>query len=323
MSPQQGGVSLSEILAHTKQRIRQAHTAQVSEWYRITAKAEAGDRSKAKVYIYDAIGGWFGVAASQFVRDLNALDVAEIELHVNSPGGSAFDGLAIMNALKQHNATVTTFVDGLAASAASLVALGGDRIVMTTGSQMMIHDASTLAYGNAKEMRTAADTLDQVSAGMADVYAKRAGGTSDEWRAVMKAETWYGAAEAVTAGLADAVDEDTPAVNAAFDLTIFAHAGRDAAPAPTFPGRQTTTLTSVAAGGLAPAATAQDSDEAAADLLFAQMHGISTATFEDDPELQVWLAALADDSPGTTPTTDNLDADTRAFSSALGLNLES
>ena len=213
-------------------------TQKPSGRYEVTLAAAASGGSKAQIHIFGFIGDWWEeLDAGTLARQIKALDVGEIELHINSPGGDMFDGLAIMNALRQHDATVTTYVDGLAASAASLVALGGDRIVMTTGSQMMVHEASTFAYGNAEAMRAIIARLDKASDGMADVYARRAGGTSAEWREVMRAETWYSAAEAVDAGLADAVDDDKPAVEAAFDLSIYAHAGRDQAPPPAFPGR--------------------------------------------------------------------------------------
>lgn len=225
-----------EILARSEQRARQLHAAQVSDWYRITAKATNG-RSSAKVYIYDAIGGWFGVAASDFIREINDLDVDEIELHLNSPGGSAFDGVAIYNALRQHDADITVIVDGLAASAASAIAMAGDTIVMGSGSMMMIHDGDTIAWGNADDLREVADILDKLSDSYAGIYAKKAGGSPADWRTVMKAETWYTAQEAVDAGLADQVDDDATDddATASFDLSIFAHAGRTQAPPPRAP----------------------------------------------------------------------------------------
>jgi ATP-dependent protease ClpP protease subunit len=203
-------------------------------WYSFQASADQS--RKAKVMIYDAIGGWFGVQTSQFVKELNALDVDEIELHLNSPGGAAFDGIAIHNALRQHQAKVTVIVDGLAASAASIVAMGGDEVVMARGSQLMIHDATAIAWGNAATQRKTAAVLDKLSDGMAEVYAAKAGGEATEWRAAMLAETWYNADEAVTAGLADRTDSEAEAdaeAVARFDLSAFAYAGRGSAPAPT------------------------------------------------------------------------------------------
>lgn len=216
-----------------ERRAQRAHQAQVSDWYRISAKAES---SAAKVYIYDAIGGWFGIDAAQLVRDIAALDVDEIELHLNSPGGSVFDGMAIYNALRQHRATVSAVVDGLAASMASIIALAGDTVTMSRGSFLMIHDASGICLGNAGDMTEMAAILDKLSGSMAAIYAQKTGKTVDEMRDVMRAETWYTAAEAVTAGLADSVDgEADKEATARFDLSIFAHVpasftGQTAAP---------------------------------------------------------------------------------------------
>ncbi len=202
-----------------------------TEWYTIT---NAGGSKQASVYIYDAIGGWFGIAASDFVAAINALTVDTIDLHLNSPGGQVFDGLAIYNSLRQHKAAVNVTVDGLAASAASIVAMAGDTVTMARGSQMMIHDAQGVAIGPAADMRDMADILDKISGSLAEIYQARAGDTADVWRTRMKAETWYTAAEAVDAGLADHVDAAAePQPTNTFDLSMFAYAGRDTAPAPT------------------------------------------------------------------------------------------
>lgn len=205
-------------------------------WYRIEAKAAGPDApTRAKVLIYDAIGGWFGVDTPRFVAKLVALDVDEIELHLNSPGGDAWDGIAIMNALRQHRATVQVVVDGMAASAASVIAMAGDEIVMARGSQMMVHDARGICVGWARDMTKTAELLDKLSNNYAGIYAARAGGTRDEWRAIMLEETWYDADEAVAAGLADRTDEDSEAdaqAMAAFDLSAFTYRGRADAPGP-------------------------------------------------------------------------------------------
>ncbi|MFE2911253.1 head maturation protease, ClpP-related [Kitasatospora indigofera] len=204
-----------------------------NDWYRITNSIGGGP---AQIHVYDEIGYW-GITASDFVRELSSLNASAIDLHINSPGGEIFDGIAIMNALRSHPATVTTYVDGIAASIASVIAMAGDRIVMAPHSQLMIHDGSGLCIGNAADMRETADLLDRQSDNIAAVYAERAGGDVTEWRARMTAETWYTAAEAVAAGLADEIassqssaDDNSP--KNSWDLSIFAYAGRDAAPAP-------------------------------------------------------------------------------------------
>lgn len=191
-----------------------ARTAEVTDapWYRVGPTMEVvgtqtddepATASRADVYVYDFIGGWRGSTSENFVRDVAGLDVDELHVHLNSPGGDAFEGITIANVLRQHRAHVTVWVDGLAASAASVIAMAGDEVVMGIGSQLMIHDASTYAWGDAVDLRKAADSVDSLSQGVAAAYAAKAGGTAEEWRAVMVAETWYDATSAVTAGLAD------------------------------------------------------------------------------------------------------------------------
>ena len=209
--------------------------------YEVAVTAKADGSAKARVQIYGVIGDWWdGLDAATLADRINALDAGEIEVHLNSPGGIAFDGIAIYNALRQHDADVHVVVDGLAASAASIIAMAGDTITMAVGSQLMVHDASGLCYGQAADMAKTAEILDKISDSIADTYAQHAGGTRDEWRQTMLAETWYTADEAVTAGLADAVDKATEdsegkAATSAFDLSIFAYAGREKAPAPHMP----------------------------------------------------------------------------------------
>ena len=212
-----------------------AQPTPVVSWYAITAEvASEGAPTRAKINIYDAIGGWWGTNASDFVAELDGLDVDELEVHVNSPGGAVWDGIAIMNSLKKHRARVTVIVDGLAASAASIVAMAGDEVVMAEGSQMMVHQASGGAWGNAETMRDMVGILDKIDVSMAAIYARRAGGTRASWLDVMRAETWYTAEEAVEAGLADRAEVVPDAVDAeaAFDLSIFTYAGRSHAPTP-------------------------------------------------------------------------------------------
>lgn len=174
-------------------------------WYSIRNVSD----TSAEVHIYDEIG-YFGVTASDFIRDLSAIKAQNITLRINSPGGDVFDGVAIFNALRRHSATVTAYVDGIAASAASFIAMAADRVVMSPHSQMMIHEASGLVIGNADDMRQMSDILDKSSDNIAAIYAEKAGGTVEEWRARMKAETWMSDREAVDLGLADAIDGEEP-----------------------------------------------------------------------------------------------------------------
>lgn len=216
-------------------RLRNRRPNQPRDWYRIR---NAADDDTVVIDLYDEIGGWWwGVDAAEFVRDLRAVEASTIELHINSPGGDVFDGIAIMSALRQHDARVVCVVDGLAASAASFIAVGaGEELVMSRNAELMVHDASGLCIGNAADMRELAGLLDRVSDNIASIYADKAGGELADWREVMRAETWYSDAEAVEAGLADRVSDarETEAedVRNAFDLSIFNYAGRSKAPKP-------------------------------------------------------------------------------------------
>lgn len=205
--------------------------AGAADWYRITNLADS-----AEVVIYDEIG-WWGTSAADFMNELKQITANTITLRLNSPGGDVFDGVAIMNALRSHPAAVTTQVDGLAASIASVIALAGDRIVMQPGATMMIHDASGMCYGQAPDMRELADMLDRHSDNIASLYAERAGGTVAEWRERMRGEAWFNADEAVAAGLADEVGQrrdasDGEPVTNRWDLARFRYPGREHAPAP-------------------------------------------------------------------------------------------
>lgn len=173
-------------------------------WYHMRNVANEDESVGAEIFIYDEIGGTLGIDASEFVADLQAIKDKKITVRINSPGGDVFDALAIYNALVQHPADITTRVDALAASAASIIAMSGDTLEMMVGSQLMIHDAMTATIGNPAELREMAKFLDAQSDNIASVYAER-GGTGQDWRALMRAETWMFADEAVGFGLADSV----------------------------------------------------------------------------------------------------------------------
>ncbi|WP_051854083.1 MULTISPECIES: head maturation protease, ClpP-related [unclassified Streptomyces] len=214
---------------------RQALGIEARSWYRIT---NAASDTEAEVMLYDEVGGWFGATADEFIADLRGITAPNLRVRVNSPGGSVFEGIAIANALRSHPAQVTVQVDGIAASIASVIAMAGDRIEMAPNTMLMIHDASGVCMGNAADMEEMAELLDLISDNIADAYATRAGGTRDEWRARMKAETWYLPEDAVTAGLADEAvqapksgtaadpDEgDEPDMGRAFDLAAYGYHG--------------------------------------------------------------------------------------------------
>ncbi|EOP0574834.1 ClpP-like prohead protease/major capsid protein fusion protein, partial [Escherichia coli] len=172
---------------------------------------QAGHQSDADIYIYDEIGFW-GVTAKQFISDLNALgDITHINLHINSPGGDVFEGIAIFNALKTHGASITVYVDGVAASMASVIAMVGNPVIMPENSFMMIHKPFGFTGGDAEDMRTYADLLDKVEAVLLPAYAQKTGKTTDEIAAMLADETWMSGAECLAQGFADQV---TPAVKA-------------------------------------------------------------------------------------------------------------
>ncbi len=193
-----GGVPLEVLAGHSL------------GWYAI--RNASGDQSNgepdvAEVLVYEEIGGSLGITADQFAQDLQEVTASTIHLRINSPGGSVFDALAIHSSLLHHPARVVTYVDGVAASAASVVAMAGDEIVMMPGAQLMIHDVSMTTQGQAADMGKAQTFLDRQSENIASLYAQRRGGTTAEWRDLMLAETWAYADEAVELGLADRVEQ--------------------------------------------------------------------------------------------------------------------
>ena len=248
----------------------------MNSWYTIRARATG-----AEVLIYDEIGA-YGVSAKGFLAELGALpDDAPIDLRLNSPGGSVFDAVAIYNALKRHAGEITVWIDGIAASAASYIAMAGDEIVMPENAFLMIHDPSGVVMGTAADMRDMAGTLDKIAASMTRGYAAKSGKPEDEIAALLSAETWFDAKDALEAGLATRMAEPVR-IAASFDIGRFRNvppelveaveaiapdpattareivgddngvAGNDAAPIASDPA------TKVPAGNVDPAATTAD-----------------------------------------------------------------
>lgn len=154
-------------------------------------------------------------SAAGFRNALKSLgDVKNINLHINSPGGSVFEGIAIYNMLKQNSAHINVYIDGLAASIASVIAMSGDAIFMPSNSMMMVHNPWVMAIGNANELRKQADDLDQITKSSVQTYLAKAGNKLDEktLMQLMDDETWLTAQEAVDYGLADEVMEPNKAV---------------------------------------------------------------------------------------------------------------
>jgi ATP-dependent Clp protease protease subunit len=188
-------------------------------WYDIRDAAN-GD---AEILIYDEIGA-FGITAKQFADDLKAVGkAARITLRINSPGGSVFDGLAIHNSLKRLSARKTVWIDGIAASIASVIAMAGDEIIMPENTMMMIHDPAGMVVGTAPDMRAMAEALDRIKGGLVSAYRDRTGKPEADIERLMAAETWLTANDAVAAGFADRVDKPIRAT-ARFDLSRFRNA---------------------------------------------------------------------------------------------------
>lgn len=207
---------------------------------RAEVKATVTDAGVATIRLYDPVDSWggpFGVSAKEFVEVLDALpdDTEEIQLLINCPGGEVWEGMAIYNSLRSHKARIVTVVEGLAASAASFIAMAGDEVIMRPASELMIHDAWIVGIGNADGLREIADRIDAETMLIAEIYADKAGTPADMWREAMRAETWFSPSEAVEAGLADRVEPGVPSPAASanrFNLASFNYAGRRDAPAP-------------------------------------------------------------------------------------------
>lgn len=176
-----------------------------------------------EVYIYDAIGDFWGegISAKRFADDIRAAGQVDlITVRINSPGGLMFDGIAMYNVLDRHPARVEVDVDGMALSAASIVAMAGDEIRIAANAMMMIHNPQSIALGDADAMRHEAEVLDQAKVGLVNTYAARSAGDAKEISDMMDAETWFTAQEAVDAGLADVVTGEL-AIAACFDPTRY------------------------------------------------------------------------------------------------------
>lgn len=169
-----------------------------------------------ELYIYGDIVSWIwddypeDTSATSFKRDLDALgDIKTLKLYINSPGGSVFEGVAIYNILKRHTARVIVTIDGLAASIASVIAMAGDEVRMPRNAMMMIHNPWTHTWGNASELRKAADDLDRIGGSMKESYLAKAVDkiTSDKLTELLDAETWLSAQECFDFGLCDVIEE--------------------------------------------------------------------------------------------------------------------
>lgn len=190
----------------------------------------AADGSSAEVFLYGAIVSdqaeaefWGGIAPEPFVAALRGIQANTIHMRINSPGGSVFAARAIEQALRDHPARVVAHIDGLAASAATFIAMAADEVVMGRGSLFMIHKAWTLAYGNADDLMASAALLEKIDGTLVSTYADRTKQDAQTVADWMAAETWFTADEAVAAGFADSVSADAPKAQA-WNLSAYANA---------------------------------------------------------------------------------------------------
>jgi ATP-dependent protease ClpP protease subunit len=190
----------------------------MNSWYTIRAQSTG-----AEVVIYDEIGA-YGVSAKGFLAELGALpDATPLALRLNSPGGSVFDAVAIYNAIKRHSGTVTVWIDGIAASAASYIAMAGDEVIMPENAFLMIHDPAGVVMGTAIDMRAMAEALDKIKGSLLQGYAAKSGRSHEEIAPLMAAETWLDAKDALDLGFADRIAEPVR-IAARFDVGRFRNA---------------------------------------------------------------------------------------------------
>lgn len=180
----------------------------------------------AEILLYGSIGPSFwddSITGAQFKKDLKALgEVKHIDLRINSEGGSVFDAAAIYNALKDHPASVTAHVDGMALSAASVILQAGDHRIMAENAFVMIHDPWSMVVGDASAMRKEADLLDSIKNTIVGVYVARSGQDRAQVERLMTDETWFTAAEAMDAGFVDEISENLK-VAASFDAARYGY----------------------------------------------------------------------------------------------------
>lgn len=187
----------------------QKHPVAKKEFFNaLTTPAPSGNGTVATIRMYgpiDSWGGWWGISTKDVGAVLDQLpdSVEQIVLRINSPGGEVFEGIAILNMLRAHKASITAVIDGIAASAASIIAAGCDDTVMSPGTQLMIHSPSVLTIGNADDLRKDADVLDGIEDSMIEIYTAKAG--DQDWPQLLEDETWLTATQAVEMGLADRI----------------------------------------------------------------------------------------------------------------------
>ncbi len=173
------------------------------------ALEKTGD-TETTIHLYDEVGA-FGAGSKEFLADLGKLDGQHIHLRINSPGGSVVEGTAIYNALRRHQGGLTVHIDALAASMASVIAMAGAPVYMADNALLMIHNPWTMSVGDSDQLRKEADLLDKLKSTLVNAYVRKTGMDQDQVAALMDAETWLDAVEAVALGFADAIEDGVAA----------------------------------------------------------------------------------------------------------------
>ncbi len=186
---------------------------------------KALSKNQAELYIYGEITSYkWGIAdvtANDFKNDLDNLgDINTLNLYINSPGGSVFEAQAIYTILKRHKASINVYIDGVAASAASIIAMAGDKVIMPKNAMIMIHNAWMYTAGNSSELRKIADDLDKTNQSMLEVYKNKTGLDEEKLKEMMDAETWLTASEAYELGFAEEIEEEKQIVASIKDFEI-------------------------------------------------------------------------------------------------------
>jgi len=185
------------------------------KWYNIKKKAG----QTADIYIFDEIGT-YGVTAQDFISEIKGLKNTPINLRINSLGGDVFDGMAMYNVIKRREAKTTVYIEGIAASIATIIALGADEVIMAENSLFMIHNAWGGTAGEAKDMRKTAETLDKITSELTSIYVKKTGLSYEAIADMMNEETWLNATEAFELGFIDTIS-DSIKVAAKYDVSKF------------------------------------------------------------------------------------------------------
>lgn len=191
-----------------------------NNWYAMNV---VGDT--AEIRIYDVIG-WPFVDADMFLSELSKITQNKILVRINSPGGDVFDGNSIYNALKEHPAQITTRIEGIAASMASIIALAGDadKRLIAKSASYMIHNPWSFYAGDYRDAEKAADIMKRMAGNLAEIYAEVTGKEQTEVQALMDDETWFFGGDAVESGFLSGLSDKGAAPTAKFDLSMFAHA---------------------------------------------------------------------------------------------------